>query len=368
MYATFLTHLRGTWTQAWGHRALRALLHVVGPALLSGLCFYYLLPCPIGNEATGGLEAAIRQAHAQPVTTVVVWFIVFALVARYWSTFLPNPRPLAPAVSEHEPGEDGETVPVARRDPRWQLSRPLLSWAAVIVGALLVAFGLRAVVSVPRDVLSGSMLPTLLPGDRVVSDRLAVGGRRPPRRGDVIVFSSAGLPVGENAPEMLTKRIIGLPGDRITVRNGHPIINGWRVPSCKVGPYAYVTVEKMLYGTLSVEWLDERPHLILYSPQRWQIRKEYEVQPGEVFVLGDNRSSSSDSRDWQVGVRWDSVEGRVDRVAFGLQRNGKPSFSRLLTPLDLTAVLPGVDTTELRQGIERCLKNPPEETHVPPPR
>ena len=87
---------------------------------------------------------------------------------------------------------------------------------------------------------------TLQPGDHVGGNKLAYGSRlpwsahvrssSPPRRGDVVVFQRV-LP-GANAPEPLVKRVIGLPGDRIMMYAGFPIINGWKVPSCYAGPYS----------------------------------------------------------------------------------------------------------------------------------
>ena len=114
-----------------------------------------------------------------------------------------------------------------------------------------------------------SMSPTFAQGDRIIVDRLSTLLHRPYAVGDVIVFPApAGAPAREG--EMYVKRVLGLPGDRIEILNGAIYRNGVRV------------AEPFLPGGTRTEPLT--------GVRSWSIGKE------ELFVLGDNRAGSLDSR------------------------------------------------------------------------
>jgi signal peptidase I len=213
-------------------------------------------------------------------------------------------------------------------------------------------------------VLSSSMVPTFQ------IDDLLVGGRdlakAPPQRGDIIVFrDSTG-----SGPPFLIKRVIGVPGDEIIMNGGRPYINRWAVPKCDAGRYAAVLRGGgYLTGRLVVEFLDDRAYLTVHASQRKQ-SSPYVVQPGEVFVVGDNRNASLDSRAWHEhggsGVPISEIVARVDRSLYHTSRVGRAAWSTLLRPVQQLGVqLDELDASSLRDGVQRCLAARPEKTTPP---
>lgn len=136
--------------------------------------------------------------------------------------------------------------------PRW--FAPGLSLA---VCALVVAF-----VAEPVRVPSESMAPTLRPGDHLLVDKTPGTGRTNPDRGQLVVFTD---PV---AGELLVKRVAAVAGDRVAIDNGVLTVNGQPVPE---------------------------PYLDPAGPDRSYLHV-LDVPAGSIFVLGDNRACSVDSR------------------------------------------------------------------------
>jgi len=266
------------------------------------------------------------------------------------------------------------------------VARPLLRareawhWAAFalgIGGAVFGAMFLRANLQ-PYRVLSSSMLPTLQPGDHALGNKALSGihfpgARTPappmPKRGEIIVFRDT----TEAGPENLIKRVIGLPGDEVAMGVGRAFINRWMVPNCDAGTYAFVAPGgAFTSGRVYVEFLEDRAYLTVRTPSSAQY-SPYVVKPGEVFVLGDNRSGSRDSRAWQQqagasGVPTKEILAKVDRLLVHSSRRGISGTEALFQPLNsLTLNLDELDAGTVEAGIRQCLSKRPKETRPPTP-
>jgi signal peptidase I len=261
---------------------------------------------------------------------------------------------------------------------RWKKGE-LREYVESIAVAIGVALLLRAFVVEAFKIPSGSMLPTLQIQDHIFVNKLAYGplvpftsyrllNRLPPARADVMVFIYPDT--NPDAPQQdFIKRVIALPGDTLAVDNGHPIINGWKVPSCHVGEYQYQEGgdSPPKRGDLFVEYLGERAYLTQYEDNRSEGKQgPYHVKPGETWVLGDNRNNSMDSRAWNSnrggGVPDANIKGRAMFVWWGV------AFDRLFMNVLGTPRLPKGAPPEIVAGINACLaKRPPLSETTPPP-
>ena len=250
-----------------------------------------------------------------------------------------------------------DAVILAKRHPRE--SSPLAVGALAFASAIVVpaVFGIvtRASMLEAFKIPAGSMIPTLAVGDHIFVDKL-VYRHRPPRRGEVVVFAYP-----EHRDQSFVKRVVGLPGDKIEVRGGFPIVNGWDVPHCLVGEYSYG--DEMESGThrgkLYVEFLDESEYFVLVDDTSYGDGYQGPYAFGDLFfVLGDNRNNSHDSRMWFGGQG-----GGVPRAdVFGRAR-----YQWLPHRRDYTAPLEA-PTPALAPGLARCLEQrpPPEKRTAPP--
>ncbi|MBM4129699.1 signal peptidase I [bacterium] len=209
----------------------------------------------------------------------------------------------------------------------------LLSLALMI----LVMLAFRSAVADWHDVPSGSMQPTLLVGDRIVVDKLAYdvklpfgGGvlhrRADPAAGDIVTCRSPA------DGKRLVKRVIGLPGDVIEMRDNRLTVNGRRVA---YGPVDE-TALRSLVGAEAAGWrfareeLRGRPHAVAFAGGgRRPDVPAFRVPDGQYFLLGDNRDLSADSR-WFGFVARDDIAGRVIGLAGSLDiaRGFRPRWER----------------------------------------
>ena len=177
----------------------------------------------------------------------------------------PAPEAIEPIGSSVEPVPDTPTTSSLRSG---------VEWIAVIVGALVVALVVKTFLFQAFYIPSESMEPTLEKGDRVLVNKLSYDAHDV-NRGDVIVFELSDDEVGVDGIRDLIKRVIGLPGDTIETRDGAVYVNDRRLNE----PYLD---EGTLTGDPTVGSNPSIPR---------------QVVPDEhVFVLGDNRDNSADSR------------------------------------------------------------------------
>ena len=208
---------------------------------------------------------------------------------------------------------DLDTVPRRRgrlaRFRAWRFA-PIVEIIATIAIALGLAESVQAAVVKPFVIPTPSMEPTLDPGQRVLVNRLAYDFGSP-SRGDIAVFHPPAsltckvqVPVTEPCPESTSKRssqyfvkrVIGLPGDRLSIRDGHPVINGHEITN---EPYVIPCADSTSCYM---------PHTIT-------------IPRGEYYMLGDNRGDSDDSRYWgPVPASW--IIGQVFATYWPLNRIG----------------------------------------------
>jgi signal peptidase I len=211
-------------------------------------------------------------------------------------------------------------------------------WRGFII-FLAVMFSFRSAIADWNQVPSGSMLPTVLIGDRIFVDKLAYDLKVPfttmhlalwdnPRRGDIVVFYSPA------DGERLIKRVIGLPGDVIAMRDNRLVVEG---ESISYADRRAGSGEEGQPQEILMERLGSKAHLMMTTPQRPALRTftPVRVPDGAYLVMGDNRDNSNDSR--FIGfVPRDAIVGRVSRVAFSLDpdRWFAPRTDRFFTALD----------------------------------
>ena len=219
----------------------------------------------------------------------------------------------------------------------------------------------RAFIFEPFRIPSDSMMPTLLDGDFIVVNKYAYGLRWPvinerfldigtPQRGDVVVFRHPPDPRIN-----YIKRLVGLPGDRVEVRDDHLIINGETIELRSQGPF----VDKCYAGMgLSEETLGEHTHQVMTCRSQYQLTgapsrdalpdcnrkklrtdqggwfcqeappgdvRDYNdyrfqvVPPGQYLMIGDNRDNSHDSRGWGL-VPDKNLVGKATRIWFNFDQ------------------------------------------------
>ncbi len=163
---------------------------------------------------------------------------------------------------------------------------------SLLVAVLLVFLILRPFVVQAFYIPSGSMIPTLEINDRILVNKFIYFFREP-ERGDIVVFVSP--PNADTEQKDFIKRVVGLPGDRLAVRNGYLWRNGQRVTE----PYIS---EPMLYSFPGPPDAFHFPQgTYQYHSRSFDfdvVNGEYVVPPGEIFVMGDNRNLSNDSHVW----------------------------------------------------------------------
>lgn len=218
--------------------------------------------------------------------------------------------------------------PVAEKQEPRGFAHTSMEWLKSIVIGFLIFIVIRTFLIQTFTIISGSMENTLLVGDFLVLSKSAYGATVPwtdvrlpgydePDRGDIVVFR------GEHEPIDLVKRLIGMPGDTLAMREGQLYRNGEALAE----PYAQRLDPAGDASHPWMEWqaayLTDSAAAVPYYPTRdnWG---PIVVPPGKYFMLGDNRDFSLDSRYWGF-VPHRNIKGRAVGLYFSYARGSGSS-------------------------------------------
>jgi signal peptidase I len=252
----------------------------------------------------------------------------------------------------------------AGRDPADQPVPVTVDYARSFFPVAVIVLLVRSFIFEPFRIPSDSMMPTLLDGDFIIVNKYAYGLRLPvldqkvvsigePQRGDVVVFHYPPDPAVN-----FIKRLVGLPGDHVSIRSDQLIVNGVPVPlqadsRYDDGCYHNMRLSTEILGTHRHQTLScLTPDEIVAQPSsscNRKLERNYEciepsvpgvhdhsdrdeivVPPGEYLMIGDNRDNSYDGRYWGF-VPEDHLVGKATRIWFNwdLHRSGGPVWSRI---------------------------------------
>ncbi|MEM7012409.1 MAG: signal peptidase I, partial [Verrucomicrobiota bacterium] len=182
---------------------------------------------------------------------------------------------------------------------------------AALIWLGLVNVGTSRFIAQPMKIPTGAMEPTLMGSrnastpDHVITDRTAYWFGNP-KRGDLAIFSTVNIRRIESNPRypgpvIYVKRVVGLPGENIEIRDGEVYANG------------------------NVLGSDHGIPPITYAQNKMMSEQFWAVPEGAYFVLGDNSPNSSDSRYWGFVPR-ENFQGKVTRIYWPFSRIGKPTY------------------------------------------
>ncbi len=208
-------------------------------------------------------------------------------------------------------------------------------WIKPFLIILVIVTSFRSAVADWNDVPTGSMKPTILEGDRIFVNKLAYDLKIPfttthiaewgnPKRGDIVVFFSP------DDEKRLVKRVIGVPGDIVEMKNNRLYINDQEIS------YESAEIPQFENFTIREEFLGEKKHFMMLTPGKRGIRSfgPIEIPEDQYFMMGDNRDNSFDSR-WFGLVERDRIVGQVPAVVLSLDREKFyfPRWDRFFTKL-----------------------------------
>lgn len=237
-----------------------------------------------------------------------------------------------------EPGSEVLAEAAGPRRRRSMARDVWREWVWPFLVVLIAVSTFRSAVADWNDVPTGSMKPSILPGERIFVNKVAYDLKVPftrlrlaqwddPRRGDVVVlFSPAD-------GKRLVKRVVGVPGDVIEMHDNRLLVNG---QEAAYSPYGEGDLERLGYhppprGQVLSEAIDGMAHPVLwiaYAPVGRSF-SPVEIPPGKYFVMGDNRNQSRDSR-WFGFVDRESIVGQATAVviSFDKENSFTPRWDR----------------------------------------
>ena len=219
-------------------------------------------------------------------------------------------------------------------------------YAISIVVAVLIALTIRHFIIEPFKIPSGSMIPTLEIKDKIVVNKFIYGPKIPfthkrflwqnrPERWDIVVFTTHGIDKASAYPKNFVKRVVGLPGDEIEIKDGEIYVNGeleempkWMqehgirytyAPPDRPAGYVKMDYYINLFG---LRLIAKKNSYLSVQKGRWEVGykgQRFKVPLEHYFVLGDNSSSSYDSRGWGF-VPYDNIKGKVIYIWWPLAR------------------------------------------------
>lgn len=180
-------------------------------------------------------------------------------------------------VYTEQSADDKKKKSKKRKDEKeFDVKKEILSWIKIFVVAVVIAFVVNNFIIMNANVPTGSMMNTILKEDRMIGLRTAYWFSDP-QRGDIAIFENPDYGINGSIKDdkYYVKRIIGLPGDKVVIRDAKIYINDSKEPLNET----YLP-EEWIYVNGSDEEL------------------EYNVPKGCYFLMGDNRNSSNDARFW----------------------------------------------------------------------
>jgi len=212
----------------------------------------------------------------------------------------------------------------------------------VFIGLLVFIILFRVSIVDQYHVPSGSMEPTIAIGDRILVNKLSYHVKLPftnlvlmtlsePKRGDIIVFEKPG------DHTVMVKRLIGLPGDYLEVKDGFIRVNGDHFLVDGQDPRK--ALREARFRGQALHYL-ERMSGYTHTVQRLPLGSQFDevklkVPQGQYFFMGDNRDNSNDSRQWETVSR-KLLKGRASRVLYSMTFSGfVPKFNWGRTGRDL---------------------------------
>jgi len=189
-------------------------------------------------------------------------------------------------------------------------------WVALFAVALTIALLVRGYVVEARRIPTESMIPTIMPGDQVLVEKVSYRFREV-HRGDIIVFHP--VKASDRPSVDLIKRVIGLPGDRIQIRQGIVFIN------------AVAVTEPYINNVGAAQPPSGPPSSFSAGPAVIENFGPVTIDANSLFVMGDNRNNSCDSRFWGTVPRA-NVVGRAFAIYYPFDRltslSGSPLVER----------------------------------------